>query len=249
GIVLMGYFAEAFVVQCAKVVLPREPSGRALIWGSLAGLGGIAVVLTLWIVVMNGSLDPRVLAGETATVITPLAAVVGSGTAALGTLLVLFLPGLATAALYGRRLQRRPGVAARALRARPRAAAQGTARLPPPRQARVQPARRTLLPRPRRRQAALSAEPPDGPVLASGGGDGVGAMGRRARAPAVSRMALAPRRAGPRHPHRLQPERQPAGDVAAGGDVREHLGRRNALGPDGGTAGRTHAALVGPRFE
>ena len=96
GIVLMGYFAEAFVVQCAKVVLPREPSGRALIWGSLAGLGGIAVVLTLWIVVMNGSLDPRALAGETATVITPLAAVVGSGTAALGTLLVLFLPGLAT---------------------------------------------------------------------------------------------------------------------------------------------------------
>src|SRR5262249_1002718 len=96
GIVLMGYFAEAFVVQCAKVVLPREPSGRALIWGSLAGLGGIAVVLTLWVVVMNGSLDPRVLTGETATVITPLAAVVGSGTAALGALLVLFLPGLAT---------------------------------------------------------------------------------------------------------------------------------------------------------
>ncbi|PYN97738.1 MAG: hypothetical protein DMD91_16725 [Candidatus Rokuibacteriota bacterium] len=96
GIILMGYFAEAFVVQCAKVVLPREPSGRALIWGSLAGLGGIAVVLSLWIVVMNGSLDSRLLAGETVTVITPLAAVVGSGAAALGTLLILFLPGLAT---------------------------------------------------------------------------------------------------------------------------------------------------------
>jgi hypothetical protein len=96
GIILMGYFAEAFVVQCAKVVLPREPSGRSLIWGSLAGLGGIAVVLSLWIVVMNGSLDPRMLAGETVTVITPLAAAVGSGTVALGALLILFLPGLAT---------------------------------------------------------------------------------------------------------------------------------------------------------
>ena len=96
GIILMGYFAEAFVVQCAKVVLPREPSGRSLIWGSLAGLGGIAVVLSLWIVVMNGSLDPRALAEERVTVITPLAAVVGPGAAALGTLLILFLPGLAT---------------------------------------------------------------------------------------------------------------------------------------------------------
>lgn len=96
GIILMGYFAQVFVVQCAKVVLPREPSGRSLIWGSLAGLGGIAVVLSLWIVVINGSLESRVLAGQTVTVITPLVAVVGSGMAVLGTLLILFLPGLAT---------------------------------------------------------------------------------------------------------------------------------------------------------
>ncbi len=95
GIILMGFFASAFVVQCAKSVLPRDPSGRSLIWGSVAGLGGIGAVLLLWIVAINGSLDRRFLAAQTATVVTPLAAQIPA-TALLGTLLVVFLSGLAT---------------------------------------------------------------------------------------------------------------------------------------------------------
>ncbi len=95
GVILMGYFGEAFVVQCAKVVLPRDPSGRSLIWGSLAGLAGIAAFLVVWILIINGSLASEMLVGQTVTVATPLAAVFGPAIAALGFFLVLFLPGLA----------------------------------------------------------------------------------------------------------------------------------------------------------
>ncbi len=95
GIILMGYFAQAFVVQCAKVVLPRDPSGRSLIWGSIAGLTGIAAVLSVWILIINGSLPPETLAGQKVTVVTSLAVVIGSAAVVPGSLLVLFLPGLA----------------------------------------------------------------------------------------------------------------------------------------------------------
>jgi hypothetical protein len=95
GVVLMVYFCEGFVVQCAKVVLPRDPSGRSLIGGSVAGLAAIAALLSAWILVVNGSLPPAVLAGQAGTVVEPLAAAVGSGAAALGLVLILLLPGMA----------------------------------------------------------------------------------------------------------------------------------------------------------
>jgi hypothetical protein len=45
GVILMGYFGEAFVVQCAKAVLPRDPGGTALIRGSAAGLAAVTVLI------------------------------------------------------------------------------------------------------------------------------------------------------------------------------------------------------------
>lgn len=95
GIILMGYFAEAFVVQCAKVVLPRDPSGRSLIWGSIAGLAGIAAILSVWILIINSALPPETLVGQKVTVVTSLAVVIGAAAVVPGSLLVLFLPGLA----------------------------------------------------------------------------------------------------------------------------------------------------------
>jgi len=94
GVVLMGYFIEAFVVQTARTVLPRDPSGRSLIWGSLAGLGAVAAALCGWVLVVNGAAPPEALAGERGTLFAPLAAVAGPGVAVLGSLLVLLLPGL-----------------------------------------------------------------------------------------------------------------------------------------------------------
>lgn len=95
GVVLMLYFGDAFVVSNAKVILPRDPSGRALIWGSGAGLAAIAAVLTVWILCINGSLDPAALAGQRGTVFTPLESAVGPAVTVMGVVIVLLLPGLA----------------------------------------------------------------------------------------------------------------------------------------------------------
>jgi hypothetical protein len=94
GVVLMGYIAEAFVVQCAKAVLPRDPSGRALIRGSVAALATIALLLCVWVLVISGSLPPGALAGQRGTVFVPLAAVAGPGVAVIGSLVTTLLLGL-----------------------------------------------------------------------------------------------------------------------------------------------------------
>ncbi len=95
GVILMLFFGEAFVVQCAKVVLPRDPNGHALIWGSLTGLAAIAALLCLWILVVNGAVPLAALAGQTGTVVQPLGAVAGPVVTALGLPLVVLLIGLA----------------------------------------------------------------------------------------------------------------------------------------------------------
>lgn len=95
GVILMLFFGEAFVVQCAKLVLPRDPNGRSLIWGSLTGLALIAGLLCIWILVVNGSLPPALLADQTGTVVQQLGAVAGPVVLALGVPLVVLLIGLA----------------------------------------------------------------------------------------------------------------------------------------------------------
>src|SRR5262249_37569599 len=94
GVVLMGYIAEAFVVQCAKAVLPRDPSGRSLIRGSITALAAIALLLCVWVAVINGSVPARALADQPGTVFVPLAAVAGPGVAIVGSFLTALLLGL-----------------------------------------------------------------------------------------------------------------------------------------------------------
>jgi hypothetical protein len=73
GVCLMCYFGHPFVVQCAKVVLPRDPSGRALIWGNVAVMATMTVVMGLWLVAVNGALGPEQLTGQRGTALGPLA--------------------------------------------------------------------------------------------------------------------------------------------------------------------------------
>jgi hypothetical protein len=91
----MGYFGEAFVIQCAKVVLPRDENGSSLIWGSGAGLAAVTALIVAWVLMINGSLGPGRLAYQTGTALTPLATTEGPAVAAMGTALVLILAGLA----------------------------------------------------------------------------------------------------------------------------------------------------------
>jgi hypothetical protein len=95
GVILMLFFGEAFVVQCAKAVLPRDPGGRSLIWGSLAGLAIVAALLCVWLLVVNGSLTPSLLLGQTGTVIGPLGTIAGPAVTTLGVPLAALLIGLA----------------------------------------------------------------------------------------------------------------------------------------------------------
>jgi hypothetical protein len=95
GVCLMCYFGHPFVVQCAKVVLPRDPSGRALICGNVAVMAAMLVVMGLWLVAVSGALGPERLARQRGTALGPLAEEVGPSARVLGSLSVCLLLGLA----------------------------------------------------------------------------------------------------------------------------------------------------------
>lgn len=94
GVTLAAYFGHVLVSQSARLVLPRDPSGRSLIWGSVAGMACLAVILCTWVLAVNGAVAPNILAGERGTALIPLAAEIGAGVQVLGSLLVTLLLGL-----------------------------------------------------------------------------------------------------------------------------------------------------------
>jgi amino acid permease len=77
GIVLTAYFGHTAVGNVAKVVLRRDPSGRTLLWGNIAALAVAMVLYSIWIIAVNGSIAPTVLAAAPGTALGPLAATVG----------------------------------------------------------------------------------------------------------------------------------------------------------------------------
>ena len=95
GIVIQSYLGHSYLTQCAKVVLPRDPGGGSLVWGTAAASVAITVVLCGWLVAVNGALAPSALAGHAGTVLTPLARQIGAHVNILGFLLVILLLGLA----------------------------------------------------------------------------------------------------------------------------------------------------------
>ncbi|HEU4925180.1 MAG TPA: hypothetical protein VFT23_19120, partial [Burkholderiales bacterium] len=95
GIVIQSYLGHSYLTQCAKVVLPRDPGGGSLVWGTAAASVAITVVLCGWLVAVNGALAPSALAGHAGTVLTPLARQIGAHVNIAGFLLVILLLGLA----------------------------------------------------------------------------------------------------------------------------------------------------------
>lgn len=94
GVAMMCFFGHALVPQAARVVLRRDPGGRALIRGSIAGTGGLAVLVAFWTLAVSGVLPPAVLAGDDGTVIGPLGDEIGLGINALGSVLVISALGM-----------------------------------------------------------------------------------------------------------------------------------------------------------
>ncbi len=96
GVVLAAYFGHTSAANSAKVVLQRDPTGRALIWGNIAALATAMGLYILWVVAVNGSIAPDVLAATAGTALTPLADVVGPIVIVLGTLFVILGMGMIT---------------------------------------------------------------------------------------------------------------------------------------------------------
>ncbi len=94
GVILMLYFGHIYVIQCAKIVLPRDPSGRSLIRGSLAGTACITAISSIWILATGGVIIPETLVNFEGTVLTPLAEQVGASIHLLGSVLIIFLLGM-----------------------------------------------------------------------------------------------------------------------------------------------------------
>ncbi|MFQ5657209.1 MAG: hypothetical protein ACE5G5_06685 [Candidatus Methylomirabilales bacterium] len=94
GVILLLYFGHVYVIHCAKVVLPRDPSGRSLIRGSVTGTACLTAIMAIWVVAIGGAIAPQVLASQAGTAITPLAEQVGPSIAVLGSALIIFFLGM-----------------------------------------------------------------------------------------------------------------------------------------------------------
>ena len=95
GVSLMLYFGHVYVGECAKLVLPKDPSGSSLIKGSIAGTIILTVLFCIWILAVNSAIAPSLLAIQSGTVLEPLAQQIGSVVTVAGSILVIFLLGMA----------------------------------------------------------------------------------------------------------------------------------------------------------
>ncbi|MCC5660825.1 hypothetical protein LC608_28395 [Nostoc sp. XA010] len=95
GVSLMLYFGHVYVGECAKLILPRDPSAGSLIWGSVAGTGFLTLLFCIWVLAVNGAVSPDLLTGQSGTALEPLAVEVGAIVTVLGAVLVTLLLGMA----------------------------------------------------------------------------------------------------------------------------------------------------------
>jgi amino acid permease len=96
GVVMAGYFGHTSVVLCGRLVLKRDPSGRSLLRGCVAAQATAMLLYCLFVVAVNGAVDPAALAGEAGTALVPLADEVGPVVLVLGSVFVILGMGMGT---------------------------------------------------------------------------------------------------------------------------------------------------------
>lgn len=94
GVVMMLYIGHVYVIQCAKIVLPRDPGARSLVRGSVAGTAALTAVFVAWVLAVNGVVDAERLAAESGTALAPLAERLGPAINVVGSVLVALLLGM-----------------------------------------------------------------------------------------------------------------------------------------------------------
>jgi len=92
----LAYFGHLSVSNCARVVLHRDPSARALIWGTVAAQAVVMVIYCIWVLAVNGAIAPQALAGQSGTALAPLAAEIGPVVHVLGSVFVILGMGMGT---------------------------------------------------------------------------------------------------------------------------------------------------------
>jgi amino acid permease len=93
GVFLCCYTGHLSVLQGARVTLPRDPDGRALIRGTIAATAFVTICLCLWTLAVNRALPAAVLVGERGTVLVPLAVQFGPSVSVLGSVFACLLLG------------------------------------------------------------------------------------------------------------------------------------------------------------
>jgi len=96
GVILLAYFGHTSTANCARVVLRREPTGRALIQGNVAAMVTAMVLYVFWTIAINGSIPAEALSDPNlrGTVIPLLVAQAGSLAEVIGTLYIILGMGM-----------------------------------------------------------------------------------------------------------------------------------------------------------
>jgi amino acid permease len=94
GVVLGIYSGQLSVSNCARVVLQRDPSGRALLQGATLALFTAILLFCIWVVAVNGAVAPGVLVQETGTALIPLAQKAGPLVHLFGAIYVFLAIGM-----------------------------------------------------------------------------------------------------------------------------------------------------------
>lgn len=94
GILLVICGQQSYMAQSAKKTLERDPDGRGLIWGSLAGLMAAPIVAIVFVLAVLGVVPAAELAGRAGTALDPLAERLGPLAQGITTVIVLLVLGM-----------------------------------------------------------------------------------------------------------------------------------------------------------
>jgi hypothetical protein len=94
GVMLTNFFSHLLVANYGRVVLQRDPTARAWIWGCVAAIGATTLISCLWVLLINGAIAPGVLAAEAGTVLPPPAALAGPIVNLMGSVVVVLGLGI-----------------------------------------------------------------------------------------------------------------------------------------------------------
>lgn len=112
GVVLLAFFGHTSAANSAKVVLERDPTGRALLWGNVAALLVATVLYSLTALAFTGAVDRAALEGSVGTALEPLAEEVGVAADVLGSIFAVLAIGMgsvyACLGLYNQVVEWRP---------------------------------------------------------------------------------------------------------------------------------------------